>query len=130
MLSSWRQTSKTTIWNAHLGLKLPDKSVAVQLTVVIPMGKTEPDGGSHATLPIPQLSETLPFAIEGVAYVTALLPSPGLAVTAVTSAGQKIVGEVLSTTDTVAMHSVIAPLLSVTVSVTDVVPSGYGPEGD
>src|SRR5262245_50258837 len=39
-------------------------------------------------------------------------------------------GGVLSTTVTVAAHSLEAPLESVTVSVTDVTPRGYGPAGD
>jgi hypothetical protein len=45
-------------------------------------------------------------------------------------AGQLIVGAVVSTTVTTAVHELDAPLLSVIVKVTVVLPSGYGPAGD
>ena len=45
-------------------------------------------------------------------------------------AGQVIVGGDVSVTVTVAVHWLVAPLLSVTVSNTLVVPSAYGPAGD
>ena len=38
---------------------LPDVSVAVQLTVVVPTANVEPLGGEHTTLAIPQLSEAV-----------------------------------------------------------------------
>src|SRR5438552_14620904 len=44
--------------------------------------------------------------------------------------GQVIIGAVTSTTVTVAMQLLIAPWLSVTVSVTGVAPNQYGPAGD
>src|SRR5437868_10204044 len=36
----------------------PDASVAVQVTLVVPTEKTDPDGGTHATVAPGQLSET------------------------------------------------------------------------
>ena len=38
---------------------LPDPSVAVQLTVVVPTANVEPLGGEQTTLGTPQLSEAL-----------------------------------------------------------------------
>ena len=38
---------------------LPDVSVAVQLTVVVPTANVEPLAGEHTTLATPQLSEAL-----------------------------------------------------------------------
>jgi hypothetical protein len=35
---------------------LPDASVAVQVTVVVPTGKPDPDAGTHMTVGVPQLS--------------------------------------------------------------------------
>jgi len=37
----------------------PPLSVAVQVTVVVPTGKTEPDGGVHVTVVLGQLSDTV-----------------------------------------------------------------------
>jgi hypothetical protein len=44
-------------------------------------------------------------------------------------AGQVIVGGVVSTTVTLPVHWLVAPLLSMTVNNTLVVPSAYGPAG-
>ena len=46
---------------------LPDVSVTVQVTVVIPSGKADPDGGLHTMLATPQLSPAVPVATDGVA---------------------------------------------------------------
>ena len=35
---------------------LPDESVAVQVTVVVPSGKPEPEAGTQTTVALPQLS--------------------------------------------------------------------------
>ena len=66
---------------------LPDASVAVQVTVVVPRGKQVPDGGLHTTVAPGQLSP-----ITGSAKVTTVQVLPGLGVTAVILAGQVIVG--------------------------------------
>ena len=41
--------------------EFPDESVAVQVTVVVPIGKFEPDGGTLLTLVTLQLSEVVGF---------------------------------------------------------------------
>ena len=60
----------------------PAEFVAVQVTVVVPTGKTEPDGGVQVTV--------APFVAVGVGYVT----TPPVEVVAVTVIliGQSIVG--------------------------------------
>ena len=102
--------------------ELLDVSVAVQVAVVVPMGKVEPEDGEHDVLATPQLSATV-----GEKLTTA--PAGDVA-GSVTSAGQVSVGAVVSFTVTFVVHMADAPVSSVTVSVTDVVPSGYGPVGD
>ena len=59
--SSCRQTSNTVTVKLQLFV-LPEPSVAVQVTVVMPGGRHEPDGGLHATLTPGQLSE--PVAVK------------------------------------------------------------------
>ena len=81
---------------------LPEASVAVQVTTVDPFGNTEPDGGLHATLGFAsQLS-------LGVAANVATAPA-GPAHSNVLDGGKMIVGGVLSTTVTVAVHWLDAP---------------------
>jgi hypothetical protein len=48
-------TSLTVTVKEHMPV-LPDVSVAVQVTVVVPTGKSEPDAGTHMTVGVPQLS--------------------------------------------------------------------------
>jgi hypothetical protein len=48
-------TSLTVTVNVQVPV-LPDASVAVQVTVVVPTGKLEPDAGAHMTVGVPQLS--------------------------------------------------------------------------
>jgi len=64
---------------------LPDASVAVQVTVVEPTGKHEPDGGLQATVTPGQLS-------VAVAVKFAVAHDPPGGVFAVTFAGQVTVG--------------------------------------
>src|SRR6266496_4934056 len=106
----------TFTWKVHPAV-LPEPSVAVQVTVEAPSGKTEPEAGEQTTVAAEQLSAAL-----GVAKVT-MAPADAVA-TAATLAGQMMVGGVSSTTVTVAAHEADAPWLSVTVSVTKVAPSG------
>ena len=95
---------------------LPDPSVAIQLTEVVPIGKTVPDAGEQLGTTPEQLSVT-----EGLKLTTAEhWPGP---LSVVMLEGQVTCGGVVSTTVTVAMHVLDAPLLSVTVSVTDVSPN-------
>jgi hypothetical protein len=55
LLSSCRHTSNTVTVKLHTAV-FPAPSLAVQLTVVVPREKTEPDGGIHVTVTPGQLS--------------------------------------------------------------------------
>ena len=55
LLSSCRQTSKTLIVKLHVAVFI-DESVAVQVTVIVPVGMHEPDGGLQTTVTPGQLS--------------------------------------------------------------------------
>ena len=48
-------TSWTMTWNVQLPV-LPDVSVAVHVTSVVPTGKDVPEAGTHDTVALPQLS--------------------------------------------------------------------------
>ncbi len=48
--------STTVTLDVHVADELPDVSVALHETVVLPNGKVEPEGGVHVVLLIPQLS--------------------------------------------------------------------------
>ena len=102
---------------------LPDPSVAVAVTVVVPFGNAKPEGGLLTTVAPVQRSDA-----STVKFTTAV-HCPGSASRAM-FAGQVIEAGVLSTTVTVAEHCLESPGVSVTVKVTVVVPSGYGPGGD
>ena len=54
-LSSWSATSKSVTVNEQVAV-LPDASVAVQVTVVTPIGKQDPAGGLQTTVTPGQLS--------------------------------------------------------------------------
>ena len=43
--------SVTVTMKRQVVIVLPDESVAVQVTLVIPTGKTDPDAGSQVTVP-------------------------------------------------------------------------------
>ena len=91
----------------------------MQVTVVVPTGRIEPLGGLHTEVTPGQLSDT-----EGAAKVTAALLEIGqvCAATAVTFAGQVIVGGCVSLTVTVKVQELVLFELSVAVQVTVVVP--------
>ncbi len=119
LLSSCMQTSNTVAVKLQLDV-LPDASVAVQLTVVVPTGKQVPVGGTQATVTPGQLS--LAVAVKLTVW-QGTLPTGGQAagfVTAVTFAGQVIVGAWQSLTVTVKVQ--LGP--AVVVQVTVVVPFG------
>jgi len=81
-------------------LELPDESVAVQLTVVVPTANVEPLKGAHTTVVPGQLSD-----VVGAGYVTAAEHWPA-AFGTVTLAGQVIAGAVVSVTVIVNVHVV------------------------
>jgi hypothetical protein len=98
---------------------LPAASVAVDITVVLPTGKTEPDAGLLTAVALEQLS----LAVT-VKLTTA--PEPELALT-VMLAGQLIAGAVLSMTVIVCVALAVRPTASVAVKVR-VITSGLAAE--
>src|SRR5947207_3299793 len=115
LLSSWMQTLKTETVKLQLAL-LPEVSVAVQVTVVVPTGKHEPEAGEHATVTPGQLSEA-----GGLVYVTVLHASLIVLALAVMLAGHgPMVGGCVSLTVTV--NEQLGP--AVVEQVTVVVPFG------
>jgi len=94
-------------------------SVAVQVTLVVPFGKTVPEGGEQVTITPGQLS------VAVAAKVTTAEQRPGSFPTVI-SAGQVICGGSVSLTVTPKVQDVPVALVQVTV----VVPTGkYVPEG-
>src|SRR5262249_45917786 len=80
------QTSQTLMLKLHDAVA-PPESVATQLTVVMPSGSAEPEGGLQTTVAPGQLSVTI-----GSGNVTTAVVLPGVAATASRSAGQSITG--------------------------------------
>src|SRR5204862_3298923 len=97
---------------------LPLASVAVEVTVVVPTGKTEPLKGVLVRfVTAPQMSVAVTLK------VTLLVHRPEVALT-VMFPGQMIVGGCVSRTVTVKEQLFVLPLASVAVEVTVVVPTG------
>lgn len=115
---SSRQTLKAVTLKLHVAV-LPDASVAVHVTVVVPTGNGVPEGGTHATVTPGQLS---------VATGSAKVPTAAVAIgqlagaTAVTLVGQVMVGGCVSLTVTV--NEQVRGGGPVVVQVTVVVPTG------
>jgi hypothetical protein len=86
LLSSCKHTLKTVTLKLQVAV-LPDVSVAVQVTVVVPTEKQDPDGGLHPTVTPGQLS----LAVGG-GKVTTTHGSLIVAVFAVMLPGQVMVG--------------------------------------
>src|SRR5262249_4048643 len=70
----------------------PPESVALQVTVVVPNGKTDPEAGAQTTVTPGQLSATVELGNVTIAVVL-----PGLAATASGSGGHVITGGGLET---------------------------------
>lgn len=104
LLSSCRQPLNTVTVKVQLAV-LPDVSAAVQVTVVVPTGKTEPLGGVHTEVTPGQLSDTVG---AGKVTVAPLEIGQVCAATAVTFAGQVIVGGCVSLTVMVKVQSGLA----------------------
>ena len=115
MLSSCKQTSKVVTENEQVAV-LPLPSVAVQVTVVVPTGKIEPEAGVQTSVTPGQLSDAVV-----VKFTTPLAVVAGqvIAVTAVTLAGHVMTGGWVSLTVTVNVQ--VGPAA---VHVTVVVPTG------
>lgn len=115
MVSSTRQALNTVTVNEHEAV-LPDASVAVQVTVVVPTGKVEPDAGEQTTVTPGQLSDAV-----GAKFTVAEVRIGHLEPAAVKMfAGHVIVGGCVSLTLTVNVQ--VGP--AVEVHVTVVVPTG------
>lgn len=96
---------------------LLEASVAVQVTVVTPLWKVEPDAGEQDAVAPGQLSVGV-----GVAYVATAEQSPA-AVLSVMFAGQVMLGFCVSFTRTVNVQVAVLLEASVAVQVTVVVPT-------
>src|ERR1700730_1180608 len=118
LLSSWRQKLNALTVKLQLAL-LPEASVAVQVTVVAPTGKVDPEGGTKTTVTPGHLSDAvtvkLPDAPVAIGHEAAAVP--------VTLPGQVITGSCVSLTVTVKVH-VSGPTLLLDLHVTVVVPTG------
>src|SRR3954453_5826526 len=90
-----RCARSTVILRGQLAL-FPAPSVAVQVTVVVPRGNSEPDGGRHDTIGVPQLSDAV--------WEEKLTAAPAAEVPGTVMLGGQagITGGVLSTTVTFA----------------------------
>ena len=125
LLSSCRQPLKVVTANEQL-IVLPEVSVAVQVTEVVPTGNDEPEGGTQATVVPGQLSDTVPPATLGVVKVTTALVGVVEQVCgarAVIGAGQVMVGFWVSLTVTVKVQRTGLPFSSSAEQVTVVVPT-------
>jgi hypothetical protein len=96
---------------------LPEASVAVTTTVVVPIGKVEPEAGLATTVGAPQLSA--PVAVK---FTTA--PQLPASAHVVTFAGHWTVGASQSVIVTVNEQVEVRPAASVATTLTVVVPSG------
>jgi len=108
--------SYTTTRNAHVDW-FPPVSRAEQFTTFVPLGKTPPEGGTHETGTLPQLSVAV-----GLKVATAS-QRPG-AVFNVMSVGQEITGFSASVTLTGNMHNSTLPDASSARQNTTVSPTG------
>jgi hypothetical protein len=105
---------RLTITGNEQAALLPLPSVALQVTVVVPMGNRLPDGGAQVTVGVSQLS---------VAVAVKVTTAPDALVAAtVMFAGQMMLGGVVSTTVTVVVHIAELPARSVAVNLTVCVP--------
>src|SRR5262245_49231188 len=79
-------TSQTVTLKLHEAVA-PPESVAVQVTVVVPSGKAEPEGGLHTTVTPGQLSVTI-----GSGKLTTAVMLPGVGAITSRSGGQVMTG--------------------------------------
>ena len=109
--------SCTVTVNEHVDV-LFEASVAVHVTVEVPIGKSVPVAGEHTTVVPGQLSDVVGSANFTVA------PQTFASFGTVTFAGHVIVGACVSVTVTVNVHVAVFAAASVAVQVTVVVPTG------
>jgi hypothetical protein len=94
----------------------PAASVAVQLTVVVPITNVEPLAGTHIIVEPGQLSLTVAVNVTTAEHWFGSLPTVRLA-------GQVATGGCVSLTATEKVHGVVLPAASVAVQVTRVKPT-------
>jgi hypothetical protein len=116
IVSSTRQALNTVTVNVHVAV-LPEASVAVQVTVVVPTGNTEPEAGVHDVVTPGQLSDAVGANVTGLPLVGGQVAGAATAMLA----GQVIVGGCVSLTLTV--NEQLPPPVP-EVHVTVVVPTG------
>ena len=102
-------------WNDALPV-LPCASVAVHVTVVVPIGNVEPETGEHVAVSGPSM-----LSVADAENVSAL--PLGLFVVSVMSAGTVTTGRVVSTIVMLNDFDALFPWLSVALQVTAVVPN-------
>jgi len=113
------EKSTTATWKLPVLVLPAGWSVAVQVTVVTPAGKVDPDSGLQL---IVKVEVSLSGSVAETAYVTS---APlALVATAVMLTGRLRVGAVLSSTTTAALAEPVLVAVSVAVQVMVVVPSG------
>src|ERR1041384_7171319 len=113
-LGTGRSVSVTVTVKVQFEL-LPDASVAVHTTLVVPLAKLEPEAGTHRIEPPGQLS------VNEKTKLTLVAHCPG-AVLTVIGPGQLGTGRSVSLTVTVKVQFELLPLASVAVHTTLVVP--------
>jgi hypothetical protein len=119
MLAGQVMTGNSTSFTVTLNVQvavLPDASVAVQVTVEVPVGKALPEAGLQLVVTPGQLS------VADAVNETAAVHKPG-SVLAVMFEGHVIAGASLSNTVTVNEQVAVLPALSVAVQVTVVTPT-------
>src|SRR5580765_5196373 len=102
-------------------LTFPETSIAVAVSLVVPMGKN-PDGRSYITS---GFGSTRSVATKSESVTKA---PPGAVDTTIRSAGTARAGGVVSTTVTKMLVVLLLPEASVAVAVTRVDPSGKSPD--
>ena len=107
-----RGTVSTTVTEKLQAALLPDASVAVQCTVVVPLVKVDPLAGIQLDVTPGQLSCAVTVQLARPVFVTTIF------------AGQTIVGAWLSTTITRCVQLLALPHPSVAVQTTGFVPTG------
>lgn len=110
------RVSRTVTVNEPVAV-LPEESVVEQFTVVVAIGKVDPEAGEHTTLRAPS-TRSVAVAVKVTVAPDALVASTTL------FAGKESAGAVVSRTVTVNVALPVLPEESVAVHVTVVEPSG------
>ena len=106
LTSGWTLTACFTVTVKVQVLLLLEASVATLVTVVVPTGKVEPDGGVETTVTLPQLS------VAVTKKVTLLLLHWPVSADKIKEPGQLTIGASLSPTVTICWEKLEHPLVS------------------